>query len=216
MSQIKVLSLAFAFGLICGTTQAQEVSSPREETQENMQTSSGLSGFGETYGEQIAREQEEQARAAQEAQAEAQENQNSVLAKVPENNTIDYKGIANAFFAGGQNQAEETAAAQQAKAQPKTYEDIVFTITEPTSQITLGMGHTLDLKLRTSSNLKWNFDKEFKSLEYISERTEDGFFHIVFKAKAPGQETLYFDCLDVGNPTNIQVLETKLIVVKVE
>ena len=102
------------------------------------------------------------------------------------------------------------------KEAPKVYEDIIMTLVEPTSKTVLGMGHTIDIKLRAGSNLKWNFDKEYKSLEFISERTEDGFVHAVFKAKEPGRETVYFDCLDVGDPLNVKVLETKLISVKVE
>lgn len=216
MFQIKVLGLAFMLSLLCGEGNAQNATFQAGETAEssleNLQTSSSLSGFGETYGEQMAREQNEAETVAQ----EEKESQSSVLATVPQNSAIDYKGIANAYFAGNQETKAENVASEQEKQQPKTYEDVVFTLTEPTSQAVLGMGHTIDLKLRTSPNLKWNFDKEFKSLEFLSERTEDGFFHVVFKAKAPGQETIYFDCLDVGNPTNIQVLETKLMVVKVE
>ncbi len=215
MSQIKFLWVALGLGILSGTAQAQDATfqagATAESTLDSLQASTGLNGFGETYGEQMAREQDEAEAIAQ----EEKESQGSVLATVPQNSTIDYKGIANAFFAGNQN-PDTAEAEQEAPAKPKTYEDVIFTLTEPTSQTVLGMGHTIDLKLRTSSNLKWNFDKEFKSLEFLSERTEDGFFHAVFKAKAPGQETLYFDCLDVGNPTNIQVLETKLIVVKVE
>lgn len=217
MSQIKVLGLASVLSFLAGSVYAQEATFQAGETAqstlESLQTSSNLSGFGETYGEQIAREQ-----AAEQAAEQAnQESQNSVLATVPQDNSsIDYKGIANAFFAKDQAQKADANEADAQKAQPKTYDDVIFTITDPTSHATLGMGHTIDLKLRTSSNLKWNFDKEFKSLEFLSDRTEDGFFHAVFKAKAPGQETLYFDCLDVGNPENIKVLETKLMVVTVE
>ena len=216
MSQIKVLGLASVLSFLAGSVYAQDATFQAGETVqsalENLQTSSNLSGFEETYGEQIAREQA----AAQAAEQESKENQNSVLATVPQDSTIDYKGIANAFFAKDQPQKADETQADVQKAQPKTYEDVLFTITDPTSHATLGMGHTIDLKLRTSSNLKWNFDKELKTLEFLSERTEDGFFHAVFKAKAPGQETLYFDCLDVGNPENIKVLETKLMIVTVE
>lgn len=215
MSQIKVLGLALMLSLIYGNIQAQTTNvqknmglPAREETPAAIETD----GFGETYGEQMEREQA----AAQAATQAREESQNSVIATVPQDSTIDYQGIANAFFAKDQPQKADAVQADVQKAQPKTYEDVIFTITDSTSHTTLGMGHTIDLKLRTSSNLKWNFDKEFKSLEFLSDRTEDGFFHVVFKAKAPGQETLYFDCLDVSNPENIKVLETKLMVVTVE
>ncbi len=215
MSQIKVLGLALMLSLIYGNIQAQTTNvqknmglPAREETPAAIETD----GFGETYGEQMEREQA----AAQAATQAREESQNSVIATVPQDSTIDYQGIANAFFTKDQPQKADAVQADVQKAQPKTYEDVIFTITDSTSHTTLGMGHTIDLKLRTSSNLKWNFDKEFKSLEFLSDRTEDGFFHVVFKAKAPGQETLYFDCLDVSNPENIKVLETKLMVVTVE
>lgn len=225
MSQIKVLGLALLLSFMCGKVQAQAVDSQGEmprAAREEVQKVEDSGGFEETYAEQVAREQMEQEQAAQQAEQARQESENSVLATVPQgsssnvNTPIDYKGIANAYFSGNKEEKAENSADKAEKPQPKTYEDVIFTITEPTSKATLGMGHTIDLKLRTSSNLKWNFDKEFQSLEYLSERTEDGFFHVVFKAKAPGQETVYFDCLDVGNPDNIQVLETKLIVIKVE
>ena len=127
----------------------------------------------------------------------------------------DYGSIAAAIFSSGGTRADQKGKAG-AKEAPKVYEDIIMTLVEPTSKTVLGMGHTIDIKLRAGSNLKWNFDKEYKSLEFISERTEDGFVHAVFKAKEPGRETVYFDCLDVGDPLNVKVLETKLISVKVE
>ena len=123
--------------------------------------------------------------------------------------------IAAAIFSSGGTRADQKGKAGVKEA-PKVYEDIIMTLVEPTSKTVLGMGHTIDIKLRAGSNLKWNFDKEYKSLEFISERTEDGFVHAVFKAKEPGRETVYFDCLDVGDPLNVKVLETKLISVKVE
>lgn len=202
-----VLSLSLCFG----EAQAEKAISDNQGSTQQETTSGGV--FGETYGEQVEREQDEI-----EAQAKAEEqNSNSVLATVPQDNSIDYQGIANAVFAKSQpTQAQNQPQVPTAEAQPKTYEDIIYTLTDSTSKATLGMGHTIELKLRTSSNLKWNFDKEFKSLEFLSEETKGEYLHVIFKAKAPGQETLYFDCLEMGDPLNIKVLETKLMVVTVE
>lgn len=211
MSQFRILCVALSLSLCLGEAQAQKTIS---DTQAPSQPETASEeGFGETYGEQVEREQDEI-----EAQAKAaEENTNSVLATVPQDNSIDYQGIANAVFAKSQpTQASTQAVDPIAENQPKTYEDITYTLTDNTSKATLGMGHTIELKLRTSSNLKWNFDKEFKSLEFLSEDTKDEYLHITFKAKAPGQETLYFDCLDVGDPLNIKVLETKLMIITVE
>lgn len=181
--------------------------------------------FGEAYGQQTAPRQEDEGtitrgsrviRASDNESTEQSPSKSggSLLATTPKDTTIDYQGIANVFFPQEQKKKADDPAQQEEKG--SEYEDVVFTLAEPVSKSVLGMGHTIDLKVRTSSNLKWNYDKEFKSLEYLSERTEDDFFHVVFKAKAPGEETIYFDCLDMSDPLNVKVLETKLIVVKVE
>ncbi len=106
-----------------------------------------------------------------------------------------------------QGTASPNASAKLSEPAVQQSEDIIMTLTEPSSKANLGMGRTIDIKLRSASNLNWNFDKEYKSLEYLSSRDEDGFFHIVFKAKAPGKETVYFDCLDVADPMNVKVLD---------
>ena len=191
MSHIKVIGMALGLCLTFGEAYGQQTAPRQENSTDNSRTVSG-STTSETSGSKGG----------------------SSIAKVPQNTTIDYQGIANVFFQP-EPQAK-TADAAQASDKGSEYEDIVFTLTEPVSKSVLGMGHTIDLKVRNGANLKWNFDKEFKSLEYLSERTEDDFLHVVFKAKAPGEETVYFDCLDMSDPLNVKVLETKLIVIKVE
>ena len=178
--------------------------------------------FGETYGQQTAPRQEGEGTITRESRVirgsdnedtgKSSNSSGSVLATPSKDTTIDYQGIANVFF----QQEQKVDGSAQKEEKGSEYEDVIFTLTEPVSKSVLGMGHTINLKVRTSSNLKWNYDKEFKSLEYLSEGTEDDFFHVIFKAKAPGEETIYFDCLDMSDPLNVKVLETKLIVVKVE
>ena len=218
MQNKQLWALIVGMGLVSGGALAQQP--PRQESPEvtaaEMEAmkeaaavggTGSVDGFGETYGEQVEREQDAIEAAAAAAKAES----NTILAPMPQDSTVDYGSIADAIFSSGGTRAD-----QKGKEAPKVYEDIIMTLVEPTSKTVLGMGHTIDIKLRAGSNLKWNFDKEYKSLEFISERTEDGFVHAVFKAKEPGRETVYFDCLDVGDPLNVKVLETKLISVKVE
>ena len=221
MFQIKILICLFIASLICTESQAQQTA-PRHVTPEVAATTKemleafsndGNINFGETYGEMLEREEQEQAEEAAAASKEAEDAQSSILATVPKDSTIDYQGIADAFFPKEKAITEKSA---DKKPQAPKYEDVVFTVTESTSKVTLGMGHTIDIKIRTSSNLKWNFDKDFKSLEFLTDNTEDEYFHILYKAKAPGQETLYLDCLDISNPSDIKVLETKMVVIKVE
>lgn len=217
MSQKKQLwGISLSLCLIAGGSLAQQA--PREESPEAAAAAAAMEaamapqdGFGPTYGEQVERQQE----ALEAAEKAEKESESSVLATVPQDSSVDYGSIANAIFSTPAKTAAGKPAANNA-GQPKAYEDIIMTLTEPTTQSELGMGHTIDIKLRSASNLQWNFDKEYKSLEFLSSRTEDGYFHAVFKAKAPGKETIYFDCLDVGDPLNVKVLETKLLVVKVE
>lgn len=217
MSQKKQLwGISLSLCLIAGGSFAQQA--PREESPEAAAAAAAMEaamasqdGFGPTYGEQVERQQE----ALEEAEKAEKESESSVLATVPQDSSVDYGSIANAIFSTPAKTAAGKPTTNNA-GQPKAYEDIIMTLTEPTTQSELGMGHTIDIKLRSASNLQWNFDKEYKSLEFLSSRTEDGYFHAVFKAKAPGKETIYFDCLDVGDPLNVKVLETKLLVVKVE
>lgn len=222
MQNKQLWALIVGMGLVSGGALAQqpprqespEVTAAEMEAMKEAAAAGGtgsVDGFGETYGEQVEREQDAIEAAAAAAKAES----NTILAPMPQDSTVDYGSIADAIFSSGGTRADQKGKAG-AKEVPKVYEDIIMTLVEPTSKTVLGMGHTIDIKLRAGSNLKWNFDKEYKSLEFISERTEDGFVHAVFKAKEPGRETVYFDCLDVGDPLNVKVLETKLISVKVE
>lgn len=222
MQNKQLWALIVGMGLVSGGALAQqpprqespEVTAAEMEAMKEAAAAGGtgsVDGFGETYGEQVEREQDAIEAAAAAAEAES----NTILAPMPQDSTVDYGSIADAIFSSGGTRADQKGKAG-AKEAPKVYEDIIMTLVEPTSKTVLGMGHTIDIKLRAGSNLKWNFDKEYKSLEFISERTEDGFVHAVFKAKEPGRETVYFDCLDVGDPLNVKVLETKLISVKVE
>ena len=221
MQNKQLWALIVGMGLVSGGALAQqpprqespEVTAAEMEAMKEAAAAGGtgsVDGFGETYGEQVEREQD-----AIEAAAAAKAESNTILAPMPQDSTVDYGSIADAIFSSGGTRADQKGKAGVKEA-PKVYEDIIMTLVEPTSKTVLGMGHTIDIKLRAGSNLKWNFDKEYKSLEFISERTEDGFVHAVFKAKEPGRETVYFDCLDVGDPLNVKVLETKLISVKVE
>ena len=166
-------------------------------------------GFGIPYGEQLERRQE----ALAAAQRASEEEAGNILASVPQDSTIDYGSIADVMFSKGE--AKQDGANKQSADNQQNNEDIVMTLTDASSKANLGLGRTIDIKLRSASNLNWNFDKEYKSLEYLSSRNEDGFFHVVFKAKAPGSETVYLDCLDIADPMNIKVLETKIIVIKV-
>lgn len=218
MSQKKQLwGISLSLCLIAGGSLAQQA--PREESPETAAAAAAAmeaamasqDGFGSTYGEQVERQQE----ALEAAEKAEKENESSVMATVPQDSSVDYGSIANAIFSTPASTSAEKPAPNNGEP-VKAYEDIIMTLTEPTTQSELGMGHTIDIKLRSASNLQWNFDKEYKSLEFLSSRTEDGYFHAVFKAKAPGKETIYFDCLDIGDPLNIKVLETKLLVVKVE
>ena len=222
MQNKQLWALIVGMGLVSGGALAQqpprqespEVTAAEMEAMKEAAAAGGtgsVDGFGETYGEQVEREQDAIEAAAAAAKAES----NTILAPMPQDSTVDYGSIADAIFSSGGTRADQKGKAG-AKEAPKVYEDIIMTLVEPTSKTVLGMGHTIDIKMRAGSNLKWNFDKEYKSLEFISERTEDGFVHAVFKAKEPGRETVYFDCLDVGDPLNVKVLETKLISVKVE
>lgn len=221
MQNKQLWALIVGMGLVSGGALAQqpprqespEVTAAEMEAMKEAAAAGGtgsVDGFGETYGEQVEREQD-----AIEAAAAAKAESNTILAPMPQDSTVDYGSIADAIFSSGGTRTDQKGKAGVKEA-PKVYEDIIMTLVEPTSKTVLGMGHTIDIKLRAGSNLKWNFDKEYKSLEFISERTEDGFVHAVFKAKEPGRETVYFDCLDVGDPLNVKVLETKLISVKVE
>ena len=204
----KMLAAVFSLTVVSSAAAvAQEA--PRAETPEAAaayqanQEKMSQGGFGPSYYDQLeAQKQAEAARAE-----EAKKVDRAVLAVPSGNDTVDYKGIANALFA----QPEKEVAKKNV-----VYQDEIITLTEPTQKLTLGMGHTADLKVRTAPNLKWNYDKEFTSLEFLSDREEDGFQHAVYKAKAPGEETIYFDCLDLSDPTNVKVLETKMIVIKVE
>ena len=209
MQNKQLWALIVGMGLVSGGALAQqpprqespEVTAAEMETMKEAAAAGGtgsVDGFGETYGEQVEREQDAIEAAAAAAKAES----NTILAPMPQDSTVDYGSIADAIFSSGGTRTDQKGKAGVKEA--------------PTSKTVLGMGHTIDIKLRAGSNLKWNFDKEYKSLEFISERTEDGFVHAVFKAKEPGRETVYFDCLDVGDPLNVKVLETKLISVKVE
>ena len=215
MQNKQLWALIVGMGLVSGGALAQqpprqespEVTAAEMEAMKEAAAAGGtgsVDGFGETYGEQVEREQDAIEAAAAAAKAES----NTILAPMPQDSTVDYGSIADAIFSSGGTRTD-----QKGKAGVK---EVIMTLVEPTSKTVLGMGHTIDIKLRAGSNLKWNFDKEYKSLEFISERTEDGFVHAVFKAKEPGRETVYFDCLDVGDPLNVKVLETKLISVKVE
>lgn len=217
MQNKQLWALIVGMGLVSGGALAQqpprqespEVTAAEMEAMKEAAAAGGtgsVDGFGETYGEQDAIEA---------AAAAAKAESNTILAPMPQDSTVDYGSIADAIFSSGGTRTDQKGKAGVKEA-PKVYEDIIMTLVEPTSKTVLGMGHTIDIKLRAGSNLKWNFDKEYKSLEFISERTEDGFVHAVFKAKEPGRETVYFDCLDVGDPLNVKVLETKLISVKVE
>ena len=172
---------------------------------------------GNVCAQQAPRQESPEVAAAEalalEATKKAEEAEaGNILAAVPQDSTIDYGSIADVMFSQGT--ASPNASAKLSEPAVQQSEDIIMTLTEPSSKANLGMGRTIDIKLRSASNLNWNFDKEYKSLEYLSSRDEDGFFHIVFKAKAPGKETVYFDCLDVADPMNVKVLETKMIVVK--
>ena len=218
MQNKQLWALIVGMGLVSGGALAQqpprqespEVTAAEMEAMKEAAAAGGtgsVDGFGETYGEQVEREQDAIEAAAAAAKAES----NTILAPMPQDSTVDYGSIADAIFSSGGTRADQKGKAGVKEA-PKVYEDIIMTLVEPTSKTVLGMGHTIDIKLRAGSN----FDKEYKSLEFISERTEDGFVHAVFKAKEPGRETVYFDCLDVGDPLNVKVLETKLISVKVE
>lgn len=203
-------TLAILLGLSVIPFAADAQEAPRVETPEAIaayqaaQKQAAPSGFGDSYYDQLENQKKEDA-ARQEA---AQKKSNTVLAAPSGNDTVDYKGIANALFA--QPEAQPSAQAVN------NYQDEIITLTQPTQKLTLGMGRTADIKVRTAPNLKWNYDKEFSTLEFLSDREEDGFQHAVYKAKAPGEETIYFDCLDMSDPADIKVLETKLIVIKVE
>lgn len=198
----KMLAAVVSLMILAPAAVAQEA--PRTETPEAAAANrSSQGGFGPSYYDQLE-EQKQQAAARVEQE---QKTDRSVLAVPTGDDKVDYKGIANALFAQPEKTAPKKAVA---------YQDEIITLTEPTQKLTLGMGHTADIKVRTAPNLKWNYDKEFSSLEFLSDREEDGFQHAVYKAKAPGEETIYFDCLDMSDPTNIKVLETKLIVIKVE
>lgn len=202
-------TLAILFGLSVISFAANAQEAPRVETPEAIaayqaaKKQAAQSGFGDSYYDQMENQKKAEA-ARQEA---AQKKSNTVLAAPTGNDTVDYKGIANALFA--EPEAKPAAPAVN-------YQDEIITLTQPTQKLTLGMGRTADIKVRTAPNLKWNYDKEFSTLEFLSDREEDGFQHAVYKAKAPGEETIYFDCLDMSDPADIRVLETKLIVIKVE
>lgn len=207
------LGLCLAAGNVCAQQaprqESPEVAAAEALALEEAARAEPEEGFGLPYGERLERQQEalEAAKKAEEAEA------GNILAAVPQDSTIDYGSIADVMFSQGT--ASPNASAKLSEPAVQQSEDIIMTLTEPSSKANLGMGRTIDIKLRSASNLNWNFDKEYKSLEYLSSRDEDGFFHVVFKAKAPGKETVYFDCLDVADPMNVKVLETKMIVVKV-
>lgn len=206
------LGLCLAAGNVCAQ-QAPRQESPEVAAAEAMVLEEAArtqpeEGFGLSYGEQLERDKE----AAEAAQKAEEAEAGNILASVPQDSTIDYGSIADVMFAQGEPKSAEK---KQTAADKKVNEDVVITLTEPSSKAELGLGRSIDIKLRSASNLNWNFDKEYKSLEYLSSRDEDGFFHIVFKAKEPGRETLYFDCLDTADPSNVKVLETKMIVVNV-
>lgn len=191
MQNKQLWALIVGMGLVSGGALAQqpprqespEVTAAEMEAMKEAAAAGGtgsVDGFGETYGEQVEREQDAIEAAAAAAKAES----NTILAPMPQDSTVDYGSIADAIFSSGGTRADQKGKAGVKEA-PKVYEDIIMTLVEPTSKTVLGMGHTIDIKLRAGSNLKWNFDKEYKSLEFISERTEDGFVHAVFKAKNP-------------------------------
>lgn len=215
--QQQLWGISLSLCLITGNVFAQQA--PRVESPEVAAAAAleaaaqaePIDGFGPTYGEQVELQQE----ALEAAEKAEKENANTVLAPVPQDSEVDYGSIADAIFSNAPPSAPG-APRQNRGESSKTYEDVVLTLTEPTTKAELGMGHTIDLKLRSASNLLWNFDKDYKSLEFLSSRNEDGYFHAVFKAKNPGKETIYFDCLDHSDPLNVKVLETKLIVITVE
>jgi len=213
----QLFAMGLVFSLIAGAAGAQQPSeeapaaeAAQAQTLQETAPTQPEEGFGATYGEMVARQQE----AIEAAQKVKEQEKETVLAPVPQDSDIDYGSIAAAVFSQGET-SEKAPDAKTTAGSRKNDDDIVMTLTEPTSEAELGMGRTIEVKLRTSSNLNWNFDKEYKSLEYLSSRTEDGFFHIVLKAKAPGKETIYFDCLDASDPLNVRVLETKMITISV-
>ena len=202
------MSLCLFAGNVLAQQPVAQTEQPAAESEE-AKAPAPVDGFGETYGEKVEREQS--AKKAQEAET-AKEEENGILAAVPADNDIDYGAIADVMFAN-----PSAAKADNTQPQPAApvSENVFVTLSDPTTKANLDLGRTIEIKIPTTANLTWNFDKEYKALDYVSDKTENGYFQVVFRGKAAGDETIYFDSLDMSDPLNVKVLETKMMVVKV-
>ncbi len=146
MQNKQLWALIVGMGLVSGGALAQqpprqespEVTAAEMEAMKEAAAAGGtgsVDGFGETYGEQVEREQDAIEAAAAAAKAES----NTILAPMPQDSTVDYGSIADAIFSSGGTRADQKGKAG-AKEAPKVYEDIIMTLVEPTSKTVLGMG----------------------------------------------------------------------------
>lgn len=121
MQNKQLWALIVGMGLVSGGALAQqpprqespEVTAAEMEAMKEAAAAGGtgsVDGFGETYGEQVEREQDAIEAAAAAAKAES----NTILAPMPQDSTVDYGSIAAAIFSSGGTRAD-----QKAKPAPK-------------------------------------------------------------------------------------------------
>ena len=114
MQNKQLWALIVGMGLVSGGALAQqpprqespEVTAAEMEAMKEAAAAGGtgsVDGFGETYGEQVEREQDAIEAAAAAAKAES----NTILAPMPQDSTVDYGSIADAIFSSGGTRADQ-------------------------------------------------------------------------------------------------------------